>query len=298
MAHAQEKAIEVFAPAKINLYLHVTGKRLNGYHEIDSLVGFADIGDVIRISKPEKQEFSFNIEGKFSKNLASDPQNNLVTRAAYLLASAAGKPLSCSITLVKNLPVASGIGGGSSDAAATIFGLQKFWRLDKNAPYIAPILENLGADVPVCMACTPSIMRGIGEELTPAPPMPETPIVLVNPLKPCPTPKVFGHYHAPFKQNIALPVKLPRYNDFISFLQKQGNDLTTAAQQTIPEIGNILATLTLQNGCSIARLSGSGATCFGLFQNETDAKNAAKNIATENPDWWVKCGWLNRIARY
>lgn len=298
MAGTQDRVTEVFAPAKINLYLHVTGRRLNGYHEIDSLVCFADIGDVIRISRPKTQGFSFNIEGRFSKNLDSNLQNNLVIRAAYLLANAAGKTLDCSITLTKNLPVASGIGGGSSDAAATIFGLQKFWGLDSDAPYITPILQNLGADVPVCMACSPSIMRGIGENIFPAPAMPEIPIVLVNPLKTCPTAQVFSRFNSPFKKDISIPAKLHRHDDLISFLQKQDNDLTMPAQQIIPEISNILAALSLQNGCSLARLSGSGATCFGLFKHESDAKNAAKNIIEENPDWWVECGYINSIARY
>ncbi len=293
------KDITVFAPAKINLYLHITGKLSNGYHELDSLVTFADIGD--QISVREAKKFSFKIMGEFAKDLKSgDDSNNLVIRAAKNLAQISNNNLdNIEIILEKNLPVASGIGGGSSDAAATIWALQKFWNLKHSEEYIAPLLIKLGSDVPVCQYCRPTIIRGIGDILIDFPEIPEIAILLVNPLISCSTQDIFLHYNEkPKCKNINIPNQINSITDLIKFLNKTDNDLLQAATKLIPEINNVINAINTQEKCLFTRMSGSGASCFGLFENIENAKKAAKIIKQENPDWWVRSGWLNRVERY
>ncbi len=302
MSSTQTKLLSIFAPAKINLYLHVTGRLDNGYHTLDSLVAFADIGDNIEIETAN--DFEFRVKGPYAgvfnnKELDSSPHSsNLVVRAAWALAQAAQKVPNIRATLTKNLPVAAGLGGGSSDAAAIIWGLIEWWDLSSQAHYLPGLMARLGSDIPVCLHCRPARMRGTGDILDPAPPMNEIPVVLVNPGKPCPTEQIFTRYTKTFKQPQTLPKSLEDFDTLISFLKAQDNDLLGAACEQVPEITNVINGLNGQKGCDLARLSGSGATCFGLFENETDAASAAKTLALENPDWWVKPGWLNRPERY
>lgn len=302
MSSTQTKLLTIFAPAKINLYLHVTGRLDNGYHTLDSLVVFADIGDRVEIEP--SPDFKFRVQGPFASGFgpkeldASPNSSNLIVQAAWALARAAQKVPNISVTLTKNLPLASGIGGGSADAAAMLWGLLEWWGLSSQAHYLPGLMSRLGADVPVCLPCKPTRVRGIGDVLDPVSPMPEIPVVLVNPGKPCPTANVFAHYEGGYKEPRAFADNLENFNDLISFLREQSNDLYEPARRSVPEIDNVINTLSVQKGCAIARLSGAGATCFGLFENENAAQSAAKTIANENPDWWVKAGWINRPERY
>lgn len=299
----KNKTIRVFAPAKINLFLHLTGVQKNSYHKLQSLIGFADIGDYIEITSHD--HFDFSINGPFAKafgtneHKASNTDNsNLVVKAARTLSQIEGTNLRIKINLEKNLPIASGLGGGSSDAAATIWGLQELWGLDRKAKYLLPLMAKLGADVPVCLNCRPCLVEGFGEELLPAPLMPEIPILIVNPLLPCPTAEIFKRNKIPFKKKIELPDGFLNIYELTSFLRTTSNDLHASAVSLLPEISNIINALETQDECLIARMSGSGASCFGLFETMEAAEKAAKIVLEENPDWWVKSGWLNSPERY
>ncbi len=292
----------IFAPAKINLYLHVIGRRADGYHELDSLIAFADIGDEIQITAGEG--FSFEITGPFEnafqgRDIDSGPKSsNLAVRAVWALSRLTQKAPSFKITLEKNLPLGAGIGGGSADAAAVLWGLLEHWNLPKNLEGLEPLMLSLGADVPVCFACKSLRITSIGEKLERAPEMPEMPIVLVHPGKACNTKEIFDSFEGSFKDVILLPERFDHLDDTIEFLEGTNNMLKNAAFTFVPEIQNILAALQQQNGCRLARMSGSGSTCFSLFDDGEKAERAAKTIKEENPDWWVKNGWLGRPKRY
>lgn len=290
----------IFAPAKINLFLHLTGRRSDGYHTLQSLVGFADIGDMVEIEPAES--FGFSIDGPFAETLKKegmDGDNNLVVKAAQGLARIVDKPLDIHIRLTKNLPVAAGLGGGSSDAAAVIWGLQEYWSLSRDTPYLWPLMTRLGADVPMCLHCQPQIVEGIGEELKPAPLMQEIPILLVNPMQSCSTADVYLRSASKvYKDKINAPAGFSSIFEMVAFLRKCDNDLFDSAVSLLPEIRNVMAALETQKDCLFARMSGSGASCFGLFETMREAQKAAKIISKDNPDWWVKTAWLNRPERY
>lgn len=299
---SEPRPLTVFAPAKINLMLHVTGLREDGYHTLESLVAFADIGDKITI-RPAT-DFSFTIEGQQAKGFSAkerDPSpssSNLAVRAAWLAAREFQKNLHVAITLHKDLPLASGIGGGTADAAAVLWGLIEFWGVPKPPDIARTLMRELGADLPVCFLCAPAWMDGIGEGLKPLD-LPEIPIVLVNPLVPCPTRDVFLHRERAYSKPCVN--RFP--DDFsvlelLTFLRQSRNDLTESATEIVPEIGNTLNALERKTGCLLARMSGSGATCFGLFDTTDNAETACARIKGENPDWWVRTGTLNRPERY
>jgi 4-diphosphocytidyl-2-C-methyl-D-erythritol kinase len=294
--------LSYFAPAKINLYLHITGRRDDGYHLLDSLVGFADIGDDITITP--SNHFGLTLDGPFAPQFSdtdTDPgetSSNLVVRAAWAMARATGRDHpGVTIHLTKNLPLASGIGGASSDAAATLRGLCQLWGIPLDADFIAPLALSLGADVPVCLQGTTAFMRGIGDVVTRAPAIPsDMGIVLVNPLVPCPTPGVFRAYAAsqsPFSPAPHSDPQWQSHDDFIATLRTTRNDLTSAATVTAPAIQTILDTLNAMDGCALSRLSGSGATCFGLFPSIAHASDAAAKIKTHHPGWWVSYGIIS-----
>jgi 4-diphosphocytidyl-2-C-methyl-D-erythritol kinase len=272
-------AIEAFAPAKVNLTLHVTGQRADGYHLLDSLVVFVDLGD--RLQATAADPLSLTITGPHAAGLAAD-DSNLVLRAAQLFASAQGAAL----ILDKVLPIASGIGGGSADAAATLQVLSRLWGV--SLPGAADILR-LGADVPVCLAGRPVRMTGVGEGLHPlSHPLPPAALVLANPGVALSTPSVFAALdrrdHAP------MPRDLPRLRDvaeLAAFLAMTRNDLEPAATRLAPVITQVRAALSAQQACLISRMSGSGATCFGLFPDPLSAAAAARAVQTAHPGWWV-----------
>lgn len=296
-------SISVFAPAKINLHLHVTGRRDDGYHLIDSLVVFADIGDKILIEPSD--QFSFQINGQFAPSFIamdrddSEQSTNLAVRAARLLAKAQDRDLNYRITLTKNLPLAAGIGGGSSDAAAVLWGLMRLWDIDhKKSPWLHDLTLKLGADVPSCLRCAPVRMQGIGDRLTYFPGLPEIFMILIHPGKNCPTAEIFKRFSGPIRGDISIPQTLQKAEDLISFIKDQHNDLTPAAIEIVPEIAEMISALEQQENCLISRMSGSGASVFGLFKTMEDAQNAAEHIALSRPGWWVRTGTINRPIRY
>lgn len=286
--------LQVAAPAKINLTLRVTGKRSDGYHLLDSLVAFADIGDTIEAS--EASGFSFEVVGPFARAFSSreldssEASDNIVVRAAFALARAEGRAPHVSIRLTKNLPLASGLGGGSADAAAVIRALQTLWGCSPEAPYLPVLLKSLGADVPVCWRCVPQRVRGVGEILEDAPALPSFSIVMVNPLKPCPTAEVFRRHQGFYKDSPLFPPVFQTVRELTAFMKTQDNDLLPAALQVVPEIGDCLEALSGQAGCLVSRLSGSGATCFGMFESAPLAAGAAESITQTFPGWWVRAG--------
>ena len=293
-------AVRRAAPAKINLYLHVCGRRDDGYHLLDSLVAFANIGDVVTAAPAPPGTLELTVTGPFAPALAAAdgggaPAGNLVLRAARRLAAARGIAApGAALTLEKNLPVASGIGGGSSDAAATLRALAALWRLDDiGEDELAKIGVALGADVPVCLAARPTWLGGIGEDLRPAPALPPAAIVLVNPGIPLATPPVFKARTGPF----SAPARFagPPPSDAAGLaaqLTERRNDLTAAAVGLVPAIADVLASLERSAGALIARMSGSGATCFALYAGRTAAEAAAARLRAAQPGWWVAAGML------
>ena len=265
-----------FAPAKINLTLHVTGRRADGYHLLDSLVVFAGVGD--RVSAVLESEPSLAVTGPMAAGLTGEG-DNLVLRAARAMGVAAR------IGLEKVLPVSSGIGGGSADAAAT---LRLLARLSGRALPDAATVLAMGADVPVCLAGRAVRMTGIGEGLAAVPALPEAWLVLVNPGVAVSTPAVFKSLAR--ADNAPMPRDVPRLRgaaELAAFVQMQRNDLEVAATVLQPVIGRAKAALTAQAGCLMARMSGSGATCFGLFADPFSANAAARAIQQAEPAWWV-----------
>ena len=271
------------APAKINLHLHVTGRRADGYHLLDSLVVFAGAGDVLRAGPAE--DLSLALEGPFAEGLRAEP-DNLVLRAARALAAAAGIAPRARLVLEKRLPVASGIGGGSADAAAALRLLARLWGLALPAAEMARLAAGLGADVPVCLAGQPTRMQGIGEILLPAPRLPAEPVglVLVNPGVALPTPPVFRARTGPFSPAAALPAAWADARAMAADLAALGNGLEAAAISLCPAIAEVLTALRGLEGCLLARMSGSGATCFALFPDPVAAEAAASRVARAG--WW------------
>ena len=272
--------ISEFAPAKVNLALHVTGQRPDGYHLLDSLVVFAGIGD--RVSVTSSDVLSLEVVGSDIDDVPRDGRN-LILKAARLFDENRG----ASIVLEKNLPTASGIGGGSSDAAAALRALSDLWKLPLPGP--KDVLR-LGADLPVCMKPQPQRMQGIGEILHPVPGLPQMHMVLVNPRVGVATPSVFGRMdtkiHPPLED---IPAGLDTAG-FVSWLAQQRNDLQAPAIAGLPVIQDVLDAISVTANCHLARMSGSGATCFGLYETTAQAVLAEASVRKAHPDWWVSSG--------
>ena len=272
--------LRAFAPAKINLWLHVTGRRPDGYHELDSLVAFADVGD--RLSAAPAGDLILTVSGPFAPALDAGA-DNIVLRAARSLAAHCGIPAEAALRLQKNLPVAAGIGGGSADAAAALRLCARLWRADIGNTAMARLALDLGADVPACLAGTTARMTGIGEKLAPLDPAPPAaPAVLVNSGTAVSTGQVFealaGSFGSPAEDcggDLAVRTAANR------------NDLEAPAIAHVPDIADVLAALRAAPGLRLARMSGSGATCFGLFDGAAAAEAAARAIAAAHPSWWV-----------
>jgi 4-diphosphocytidyl-2-C-methyl-D-erythritol kinase len=280
---------EEFAPAKINLALHVLGRRADGYHLLDSLVVFAEVGDTLRACPAD--DLTLAVEGRFAAALTGEA-DNLVLRAAEMLSAAAGVAPRAKIVLRKELPVASGIGGGSADAAAALRLLCRLWRLDVPAAELAGLALRLGADVPVCLAGRPARMAGVGEALSRAPDLPSCGLVLVNPGVAVATPAVFKARTGPFSAPLDLPPAWSDARALAATLQAAGNDLQAPALALTPVIADVLAALRALSGCLLARMSGSGATCFGLFASPAEAAAAAACLPARG--WWAWGGALRR----
>lgn len=274
--------VRVAAPAKVNLALHVTGQRQDGFHLIDTLVAFAPVHDRLAIRSGPSLELA--VTGPESAMVPTGTQN-LALQAASLVQGDAGS----SLLLEKFLPVAAGIGGGSADAAAVLRGLAP---QRKDLPDIARNALALGADLPMCLACRPCRVGGIGEEITFVD-LPALPALLVNPRTPVSTARVFARLAR--RENPKMPRNLPPARDVpgvIQWLSEQRNDLEPVALAEAPAIAEVLAMLRTSPGCGLARVSGSGATCFGLFDDERLARDAEVRIAALQPDWWLASGQL------
>ncbi len=276
-SNPNEIATEI-AYAKLNLSLHVRSRRNDGYHLIETIFAFADQGDILRV-KPA-QSLSLRLRGQFGAGLSSG-HDNLVLRAAQQLQKAADVTQGAEIFLDKHLPIAAGIGGGSADAAAALRLLCRFWQIDPGTIDIYAIAAGLGADVPACVASKTSWGEGVGDVLRPIalPGLSGTPMLLVNPLKPCPTAPVFAAWDQ-VDRGALQPL------DWIN----ARNDLQNPACLVVPEISNILNILERQHDVMVARMSGSGATCFALFHSAMARDEAAQKIAASHPDWWIMAG--------
>lgn len=267
------------APAKVNLSLHVTGRRADGYHLLDSVVVFADISDRIDLRKADVT--TLTVTGPLADGVPTDA-SNLVMQAAALF----GAHCPTHITLHKHLPAAAGIGGGSADAAATLRAMAQLW--DEPLPDMPSQLA-LGADVPVCVAGRSFRMQGIGDRLTALPRLPELGIVLANPMQGVPTGPVFTALTGVDNDGLpAAPQSWDRPTVF-EWLAMQRNDLQAPAIQICPAVQDVLDALNDARP-ALARMSGSGGTCFALFENRTQAESAASVIAKDHPNWWVQAG--------
>lgn len=279
--------MRAFAPAKINLTLEVAPPRADGMHPLQSVVMFADVGDWLEARAGDG--LSLTISGPFGDQLSEGDANNLVLRAARSLAAVADVPANAALRLEKNLPVASGIGGGSADAAAAIRLLSRLWKIDLPPARLDEIARGLGSDVPVCLAATSAYMSNLGEVWTPiaAPPMAA---VLVNPLRELSTPLV---YHAFDRMHLGGDFKAappPRWPDRATALRDiiaTGNTLEAPAAALVPEISTVFAALRGDARVTHAAMSGSGATVFALVDDRTAADAVADGLRAAHPDWWV-----------
>lgn len=273
------------ASAKINLYLHVLGRGADGYHQIESLAAFTRFGD--RLEVKEGEGLALQMEGPFAPDCGVT-EKNLALSAARLLARHASRPAGVALRLHKNIPVAAGLGGGSSDAAAVIRSLKKYWGVNLDEAALADLARELGADVPVCLRGRPAIMRGVGEQLTEAPELPPCYVLLVNPGIPLSTKAVFenlrGRFSAPPPP---LPDRFSHAGEMAQYLGERNNDLQRSAIELAPEIQTVLDALAQMPGCLLARMSGSGATCFGLFAVAGELGQAANAMARASPGYWI-----------
>jgi len=285
--------LRVSAPAKINLFLHVGPRRPDGYHALESLVCFSDAGDVLAFEQADV--LTLSVEGPFAQGLETEA-NNLVLRAARALRERAGGTRGAAITLTKNLPVASGIGGGSADAAAALRGLIKLWDVNVGGVALQELALSLGSDVPVCLKSAPAMMAGRGERVAPVGELPRAAMLLVNPGVAVSTAEVFRRLGRT-AEDVLAPVPPPPsaahgLPGLLRYLAQTRNDMEASACAIAPAIGEVLDALR-QNGAVLARMCGSGATCYGLYASEAMAAKAAQALSAAHPVWWVKA---TRIA--
>ena len=282
--------LSAFAPAKVNLFLHVGGASPDGYHPVCSLMTFADVGDVVAVQGAETPEFE--VTGPFGHELAADDDNLVVRAARALLQRTSGPTPSLRLILDKRLPVAAGLGGGSSDAGATLRLLSEALQLVVQDETLTQIAASLGADGAACLHGEPVIAEGRGERLSPAPDMPVLDAVLVNPGVASSTADVYRAFDAIGAPGGAerpwLPDTFESAEDIAAFLSVCRNDLEAPAISLQPVIGEVLETLADEPETLLARMSGSGATCFALCAGDIEAEGLAERLETMRPDWWVR----------
>ncbi|MEM7190454.1 MAG: 4-(cytidine 5'-diphospho)-2-C-methyl-D-erythritol kinase [Pseudomonadota bacterium] len=281
-----EGTLTGFAPAKVNLTLHLQGRRDDGYHLMSSLVVFPEIGDTL--TAHPSAEITLSIGGPFAGNLRQD--QNLVLAAARKLSDHHKLQSGAALNLVKSLPVAAGIGGGSTDAATALRVLSRLWDVDVPEG----LAVTLGADVPVCRrAPDPQMMEGIGDVVSPAPVLPACAVLLANPGVGVATGEVFGavrEHHPPDGPELSA-TNFGTFIDFVAWLRRARNDLQAPAIGIAPEIGDVLSAL---SPAAVARMSGSGATCWALFPNLNEAEALARTVRRQSRDWWVETAWIRR----
>ena len=274
------------ARAKVNLWLNVVGRRADGYHLLDSLVAFTDLAD--RLEVVPSDGLTLSLEGSEAAAIAGDA-DNLVLKAARLLADRAGVAQRAALRLAKHIPVAAGLGGGSADAAAALHALVDLWRVAMPVEELFDIAASLGADVPMCLAGRPALASGVGEILRPAPSLPPCAILLVNSGTPLATPEVFAARRGAFSATRPVPSAWPDLQTFAADLAARGNDLTAAAISLQPAIADVLEELRRGDGARYAAMSGSGATCFALHDTVEAAREAGMRLPAS---WWRHAGLL------
>ena len=291
---AAPRELTEFAPAKVNLTLHVLGRRADGYHEIESLVAFADAGDRLTLVPGDALELEVGGPGAAA---AGEGEDNLVLKAAHVLAERVDGLHTGRFILDKQLPVAAGLGGGSSDAAAALRLLARHNSLSLDDPRLHAAARATGADVPVCLDPKARMMRGIGEILSGPIALPELPAVLVNPGVAVPTKDVFTALAAPALTSPAQPEDFIAINadaaSLVSVLAARRNDLEIPAIKLQAVIADVLRTLQAFPDCLLARMSGSGATCFALFGSVAAAQDVAERMQARHPGWWVRAASLS-----
>jgi 4-diphosphocytidyl-2-C-methyl-D-erythritol kinase len=284
------------APAKINLFLHSGPAKPNGRHELDSLVAFCGTGASDYVSAEASDALTLDVTGPFAREAGSG-EGNLVLKAARALRDAAGLKTGAALRLDKQLPVAAGIGGGSADAGAALRALTRLWKLDPMlASKIAPAL---GGDVPVALTSRPARMRGEGERVDVVALPQAIAILLVNPRVPCATSSVFAAFDQQgggrgFYSDAAWP-DFDSKQGLFAWLLRQRNDLERAAMGLVPDIAEVIDFIRSQRDCHLARMSGSGATCFGLFEDRASSERAAIMVQKEKPNWWAACSVLEDV---
>lgn len=285
-------AVTRLAPAKLNLFLHVVGRRADGYHLLQSLVAFADLGDRVSVAPAPDGSFTLRLTGPFADAIDGAAEDNLVLRAARALAARLGRG-GASIMLEKSLPVAAGIGGGSADAAAALSALAELWGADISPQELQALALGLGADVPACLAGRPVLMEGIGERLTPCAIPQGLGVLLANPGTPLSTSAIFADFRVHEGFSPEGPIDLPEGRlDWLRAVRERHNDLERPARRICPEVVEALDLLGGLQGVEIARMSGSGATCFGLFAEPAAAAAGAARLAALRPGWWTAAGTL------
>ncbi len=285
-SRSRSRLVEV-APAKVNLTLRVINRRRDGHHSLESLVAFASIGD--RLSFTPGGKLSLSVRGRFAK-AAGPAADNLVLRAALALAGRIPGLTLGGFALTKNIPVAAGLGGGSADAAAALRLLARANGIELSDARIWSVAGRLGADVPVCLESRARVMRGTGDRLARPVALPRLAAVLVNPGLALSTATVFGRFdrRKPTPQRRwprRVPTAVPAFRRYMGATR---NDLEPVAATLVPGIAQVLAALRAQRGCTLARMTGSGATCFGLFASPRVAVLAARKIAAQHRKWWVR----------
>lgn len=272
------------APAKINLFLHVGDRRADEFHPLQSLAVFTGLGDVLGLE--EAAELSLSVDGPFASGLEGEVDNLVLRAARSLLGDGATGGRGARLTLTKNLPVASGIGGGSADAAAALRGLSKLRNTCDRS--LHDIAATLGSDVPACVDSVATFMEGRGEILRAVQSMPLLPMLLVNPGVPVPTRDVFAALET--RSGVAMTLPGGRFQDtadLLRFLDSTRNDLEVPATRLQPVIGDVLKAIAALPGALLARMSGSGATCFGIFADDDCCLRAARMLKQAAPGWWV-----------
>ena len=277
-------ALRETAFAKINLALHVRERLPDGYHRIETLFAFCEDGDALEAVPAD--DISLVIEGPFAGGL-SDGEDNLVIQAAKQLQAACAPASGTAMRLTKNLPIASGIGGGSADAAAALRLLARLWEIPQDSPMLGDIARGLGADVPACLLSETCRGDGKGDQLVPVSSgsLHRCPVLLVNPGVAVSTGLVFGGWDALDRGRLSL-------SDTLQLDSNWRNDLMTPAKEVAPVIGDVLAVLEASSGAVFTRMSGSGATCFALFDSASNCDTAAAFLSGNHPDWWTMCSTL------
>ena len=290
--------ITELAAAKINLHLHVTGKRTDGYHLLDSLVCFADIGD--RLTFSHSNDLSMEITGPFAHMLSgrdvdiSPSSSNSVIRAAHILAQKCQRDLRVKITLEKNLPVGAGIGGGSADAAACLRGLSRLWNISVQETMMHDIAAKIGSDVPVCLYNQPVTMQGVGDIIITNMKLPVLHAVLIWPDQPVPTEQIFKNLRMEsYSKSADIAGNYVDTASLVFVLNKTKNDLCEVATKLYPSISTAIEEMKAASGCIFTRMSGSGSTVFGIFSSQLDSKKACEEISARHKNWWVKSCLLN-----